>query len=93
MEESRKIHQMQIVEREKGTITGVVDVRSFDTGEILMETTRGMLTIRGKELHVARLQLETGEVDIEGTVESLVYTLGGEYKKHMRGSLIKRLWQ
>ena len=34
----------------------------------------GLLTIKGKELHVSRLTLEKGEVDIEGTIDSMVYS-------------------
>lgn len=93
MEENGKTHQMQIMEREKGTITGVVDVLSFNDTQIVLETTRGMLTVQGTQLHVSRLQLQSGEVDVEGTVNSLVYTEGGTYRKRQRGSLVKRLFQ
>lgn len=52
-----------------------------------------MLTIKGKELHVSRLHLEQGEVDVEGVVDSLVYTEDGSYAKRQKGSLVKRLFQ
>ncbi len=52
--------------RRTGTVTGVVDVLSFDLTEILLETDQGMLMIRGSDLHVNRLTLEKGEVDVEG---------------------------
>ena len=45
-------------------ITGVNDVLSFDVHEILLETEQGMLMIKGQELHVSRLMLDKGEVDI-----------------------------
>ena len=93
MEENRKTHQRQIIETEKGTITGVTDVLSFNDNKILLETTKGMLTIQGTQLHVSRLQLQRGEADVEGTVKSLVYTEGSTEKKRQRGSLIKRLFQ
>lgn len=93
MEEIGKTHQLQMIERERGTITGVVDVLSFNDTQIVLETTRGMLTVQGTELHVSRLQLQSGEVDVEGTVNSLVYTEGGAYRKRQRGSLVKRLFQ
>lgn len=92
MEEMGKIQQLILRNRNRGSITGVTDVLSFDENRILLETTRGMLTIEGTELHVSRLQLEEGEVDVEGTVKSLVYTEGKAGKKQ-RGSLMKRLFQ
>ena len=55
-------------------LTGVVDVLSFDLTEILLETDQGMLMIRGSDLHVNRLTLEKGEVDVEGKIDSLTYS-------------------
>ena len=52
-------------------ITGVEDVISFDTKEVLLETTMGILTIKGEDLKVNRLSIEKGELEIEGTVDSM----------------------
>lgn len=92
MEEIGKIHQLMLKNRNRGSVTGVTDVISFDENRILLETIQGMLTIEGTELHVSRLQLEAGEVDVEGTVKSLVY-MDGKAGKKQRGSLMKRLFQ
>ena len=56
------------------SVTGVTDVRGFDDRSISIETTMGDLLVKGKTLHVSRLSLDLGEVDIEGTVDSLEYT-------------------
>ena len=76
MEEIRgnKSHKIVLNNRKSGTFTGVLDVISFDIAEILLETEDGMLHIKGKDLHVNRLNLEKGEVDIEGLVESMNYS-------------------
>ena len=66
------LHQIKLTNRKNGTISGVVDVLSFDENEILLDTTEGRLIVRGKNLHVGRLQLEEGEVDMDGEVESMV---------------------
>ena len=51
----------------KLTISGVTDVHcSFDEEQVLLETVRGMLVVRGQGLHVERLQLEAGELIIQG---------------------------
>ena len=47
---------------------------SFDLNEILLETEQGMLMVKGANLHVNRLSLEKGEVDISGGIDSLAYS-------------------
>ena len=54
-------------------MTGVIDVLAFDLNEVLLETEQGMLTVRGKDLHVNRLTLDKGEVDLNGHVDSICY--------------------
>ena len=60
-------------------VNGVSDVLSFDLTEILLETDLGMLMIRGSDLHVNRITLEKGEVDIEGKIDSLTYSEVNSY--------------
>lgn len=67
-------HRLTIQDRKLAGITGVSDCVSFDENEVVLDTDMGLLTIRGKDLHVNRLTLEKGEVDLEGTVESFVYS-------------------
>ena len=47
---------------------------SFDEHEILLQTTEGVLTIKGEDLHVNRLSVEKGEIDMEGRITSLSYS-------------------
>lgn len=78
-----KAHKILLSNRKIGSFTGVLDVLSFDIAEILLETEMGMLLIKGKDLHVNRLNLEKGEVDIEGMITTLEYSdvPGGMGKK------------
>ncbi len=69
-----KPHKVLLVNRNSGAFCGVVDVLSFDVAEILLETELGMLLIKGHDLHVNRLSLEKGEIDIEGRIDSLTYS-------------------
>lgn len=55
-------------------VTGVLDVLSFDLNTILLETEQGMLTIKGSDLHVNRLSLEKGEVDLSGQIDGIAYS-------------------
>lgn len=67
-------HRVNLVNRQSCIISGVSDVLSFDVGEVLLETDQGMLMIKGNDLHVSRLTLEKGEVDIDGKIDSLTYS-------------------
>lgn len=94
MEEKQysKAHKLILSNRRTGTITGVADVISFDITEILLETEQGMLMIKGSDLHVNRLTLEKGEVDIEGRIDSLAYSEVTSFQKQSE-SLIGRLFK
>ena len=76
-----KIHKVLLQNRKSGSFSGIVDVLSFDVGEILLETEMGMLLIKGGDLHVNRLTLEKGEIDIEGRIDSLAYSEVNTYNK------------
>lgn len=71
---TRSTHKIVISNRKSGALNGVIDVLSFDVGEILLETELGMLLIKGNDLHVNRLTLEKGEIDIEGKIDSFTYS-------------------
>jgi sporulation protein YabP len=95
MEEKQPIlkgHKLNIIARKNITVTGVNDVLSFDAGEVLLSTEQGILMIRGNELHVNRLTLEKGEVDIDGRVDSLTYSdsaSSGKSTESLFGRLFK----
>ncbi len=94
MEEKQyaKAHKLILSNRRTGTITGVSDVISFDITEVLLETEQGMLMIKGADLHVNRLTLEKGEIDIEGRIDSLAYSEVTSFQKQSE-SLIGRLFK
>lgn len=75
----KRVHKIMLTNRRTCTINGVSDVLSFDVHEILLETDQGMLMIKGDELHVNRLTLDKGEVDIDGRVDSLTYSENAGY--------------
>ena len=68
------MHKVTMTNRKSCVINGVNDVLSFDIHEILLETEQGMLMIKGDDLHVNRLTLEKGEVDIDGKIDSFTYS-------------------
>ena len=85
-------HKLELYNREKGTVTGVLDVISFEENTIVLDTDLGLLTIKGNDLHVSRLSLEKGELDLEGHADSLVYSSNEGYRKSNQ-SLLSRLFK
>lgn len=82
-------HQVVLTEREEITIDGVANLGSFDDREVLMETELGMLVIRGEGLNIKHLNLEKGNVVIEGMVNSLVYDDETKSKRGLLGRLLR----
>ena len=71
---NKRAHKLILNNRRTCNLTGVNDVLSFDENEIILATEQGMLMIKGNELHVNRLTLDKGEVDIDGRIDSFTYS-------------------
>ena len=74
-------HRLMMQNRSSLSITGIRDVVSFDENQVVLDTDMGLLTMKVKDLHVSRLTLEKGEVDVDGTVDSLVYSSNESYRR------------
>ncbi|MCI8888373.1 MAG: sporulation protein YabP [Hungatella sp.] len=85
-------HRLMMLNRGTLSITGIRNVVSFDEIQIILDTDMGLLTMKGKDLHVSRLTLEKGEIDVDGTVDSLVYSSNESYRKSGE-SLFNRLFR
>ena len=70
----QKNHKLVVNNRKTSLVTGVIDVLSFDLNEVLLETEQGMMMVKGTDLHVNRLTLEKGEVDLSGKIDSISYS-------------------
>ncbi len=67
-------HKMIMLNRKNCSLTGIVDVVAFDEKEVILETQMGTLLIKGEDLHIKRLTLEHGEVDVDGRIDSYIYS-------------------
>ena len=92
MAEERKAsmpHNMVLEDRRILTVSGVADVDSFDEETVTVFTDFGELTIRGSNLHINRLSVETGDLTVEGNIAALIYSdempkSGGFFSKVFR---------
>lgn len=85
-------HTVTMEKREKISITGVLDVISFDEEMIVAETEMGALILKGINLHVNKLNLEKGDLDIDGEIYSLTYEENGSIGKD-KGSLFSKIFK
>ena len=68
-----KPHSLLIENRSRVSVTGVTDVGCFDEDSIVLQTEHGALSLRGRELRIERIDLESGDVVAAGTVETVDY--------------------
>lgn len=68
------IQNLVLENREKLSISGVLDVLSFDDQVVIVETELGLLTIKGENLRINKLSLDTSEVVVEGQIYNLAYS-------------------
>ena len=59
--------------RNKLSVSGVKDVISFDDELVIIETELGLLTIKGNNLKINKLSIDTGDVSVEGEIANLDY--------------------
>lgn len=88
-----KAHKLVVTNRKSCTATGVLDVLAFDLNEILLETEQGMLLMKGTDLHVNRLTLEKGEVDVSGSIDSVSYSSANVQKKQNDEKFFSKLFK
>lgn len=66
-------HTLTMDRRRHAVITGVMDVSSFHETEIVLKVDGGMMVINGQNLHVGKLLLEEGRLDVEGRIDGVNY--------------------
>ena len=66
-------HSIVIDNREKISVTDVKSVDTFDEEEICAELSEGGLVIRGRQLHIQELSLDTGSAVITGEIAEISY--------------------
>ena len=69
-----KIHDVILKNRKNLSITGVLDVDNFDEETVTTYTDQGELTIKGENLHISKINLDTGDISLDGTITALIYS-------------------
>ena len=85
IEERKNIHtgviqNLVLENRSKLSISGVLDVLSFDDQVVMVETELGLLTVKGQNLRINKLSIDTSEVLVEGEISYLAYSEANQKK-------------
>ena len=86
------IQNLILENRGKLSISGVLDVLSFDDQVVIVETELGRLTVKGENLRINKLSIDTSEVIVEGDISSLTYSDSKTLEKS-KGSLISKIFK
>ena len=68
-----KPHSCLMQDRSSVKLTGVREVVSFDDSQVVMDTDMGLLSVKGRELHLKQLSVDGGQVAVDGNVDALLY--------------------
>lgn len=69
----QKPHCVTLENRETLNLSGIKDVPGFDEQTVSLQTPMGNLIVKGESLHISKLSLDTGEVTVDGKINSLQY--------------------
>lgn len=83
-----KKHTLTLDNRERLVITGAEDVNGFNEETVSVTTSDGTLIIRGSGLHIGKLNLETGDVCIDGKINAMQY-VGGDKSRSKLSRLFR----
>ena len=85
------VQNLMLENRNRLNISGVLDVLSFDDQIIIVETELGMLTVKGDNLRINKLSIDTSEVIVEGEVSYLAYSEANQNKSS--GGLLGKIFK
>ena len=85
-ERSARPQNLILENRKRLSVSGVEEVSGFDDSYIRARTSLGDLIVRGQELHVETLSVETGELVITGQITELAYE-----ESALKNGLLSRL--
>lgn len=88
--EKNVIQNIILENREKLSVSGVLDILTFDEDEITLDTHLGILTVKGSDLKVEKLSLDTGEIVAKGNFDQFSYPVNQSPK---RESLFKSIFR
>ena len=66
-------HNIIMENRSKISISGVENAESYNESEVILHTSKGILIIKGEGLNLSKLNLDSGEITVNGRIVLLEY--------------------
>ena len=85
------IQNLVLENRSKLSVSGVLDVLSFDDQVVMIETELGLLTCKGDNLKINKLSIDTSEIIVEGEISYLSYSENNNTKEGI--SLLSKIFK
>lgn len=85
------IQNLILENRGKLSISGVLDVLSFDDQVVILETELGLLTVKGENIRINKLSIDTSEVIVEGDISYLAYS--DKENEKAKGSFMSKIFK
>lgn len=91
MDQNTRTHSVKIDNRKQIMVTAVDDVESFDEEKVVILTEMGTMTITGADFRISRLNVDDGQLIIDGEVDEIQYsdTVREENSRGFFGRLFK----
>ena len=84
-------HEVKFTDRSIISLSGIKKINSFDNEEFLMESTMGIILLKGEKLEIIKLDTHDGNVRIKGRINSFTYI--DNHKKSKEESLLAKLFK
>ncbi|AWZ49592.1 sporulation protein YabP [Clostridiaceae bacterium 14S0207] len=91
MNVEEKKSNLTLQNRKKLQVSGVQEVISFNEEEIILSTSLGGLNIKGQNLKMNKLDVNNGELNITGTINSCIYR--SNKKPEKKDTILSRLFR
>ena len=86
------VQNLILENRKKLSVSGINDVLSFDDQVVMIETELGLLTVKGENLRINKLSIDTSEVIVEGEISFLSYS-DKELEKQKSGGFMSKIFK
>ena len=70
---NRPLHNIIMENREKISMSGIKKVDNFDDQSVILLTEMGELAIKGENLHISKMDVDTGDLKVTGKIHGLIY--------------------
>ena len=85
-----KNQNILVEDRNRVTITGVEQVDSFNDNTIILRTIKGGMVIKGEGLNVGKLNLDDGNIKIDGIINGISYI---DKELSQKGNIIGKIFK